>query len=438
MTVEFDITRLVFLASCGLLSIFYLFYVRPSLSGTSVLIGMILLFHGPAYYYYFEYFGPHQIFYFKILSVAPNIDVLSVLDLAISLGMLSLCLGIYICDRFLGQRKQDFDAALVRWSEASDPLDRSQQQRIIYLGWATVALMLPFVQLDGQLEKVAEYFFSDLDYYEKIALRQDGSGAGYIYRLLSSSFFPGIAVLVLAGHQMGYAKLKWLLMTLLVLVFLAKAAMLSKAPPITFIVQIIVAAMMARSLKLTKEKTFALGTVFLVASLFMVIVAVPHLQGLKRMFGFLFYRVFMVPNEVLLEYFAAIPSVLKHTWGAQFSWLAKITDASPLPPTYVLVSEVYRGTSASTSPAMFMADAWADFSWIGIVLVSAVCGIVFRLADYHLIVRVGRSPVSVAGLMLTHYAAFTAISTSFQTSLLTGGMYLILPLLLYFRQGRRI
>jgi hypothetical protein len=143
----------------------------------------------------------------------------------------------------------------------------------------------------------------------------------------------------------------------------------------------------------------------------------------------------MIANESLLEYFAAIPSIIDHSWGLQISWVAALLDEQVRLPTYWLVGEVHRGVLGSTTTAMFLGDAWGDFAWFGIVIASFVLGTLTRWIDIQLIVLRGRSVFTVAGLALGQYGVFVALSTSLQTALLTGGLLLVVPLVMMLSEG---
>ncbi len=173
-------------------------------------------------------------------------------------------------------------------------------------------------------------------------------------------------------------------------------------------------------------------------ALFVVVafVANPTLAGVGEVLEFLFYRVFMIVNEGLLEYFAAIPYVLPHTWGTQSSWVAALFQSEPQMATFWLVGEVHRGVSGSTTTVMFMGDAWVDFAWAGVVLVPVIAGLLLRWLDIQLIVRRGKTVVTIAGLALGHYGIFIALSTALQTAMVTGGLLFVLPLVALISGGQ--
>lgn len=418
-------------------TIFYLWRVGVHLGLTSVLLGLMLMFHGPAYLYYTRIWGPETEFFEQILSAAPGANVISALDVALGLTFLGVCLGVAMADLLCGVGKRHHKHAIDEWAASPVRMAPAMVARVKVLAVVGIAIMLALALIDSQLANVYHYAVSDLGEFEKIALRRDLGGSQiYLYNLLLASVFPFIAFCLLILKREGTRKIRWVLLVFIALVVVAKAATLSKAPLAILLLQLLTVEYMRRSLKLTFltiTKLFALSLgVFVV----MAFVANPMLDGVSEVLSFLFYRVFMIVNEGLVEYFAAIPYVLPHTWGTQSSWVAALFESEPQQAIYWLVGEVHRGVSGSTTTVMFMGDAWADFAWAGVVLVPVVAGLFLRWLDIQLIVRRGKTVATVAGLALGHYGIFIALSTALQTALVSGGLLFVLPLVVLISGGQ--
>jgi len=416
-----------------------------NLSLTSVLIALLLLFHGPAYLYYTRSYGPDTEFFEVIVSAAKGQDVLPALDIALALTFVFVCLGIAFADFASGLSRRRWQRSVRAWAQ-SQIAPRSWEIRRIGASCAVLAagLMLPFILIDGQVPKVLDYFTSDLGEFEKIALRREGGGSSfYLYNLLLSNVLPFAAfcALGLVFARVGISRAQAI--GFILLVAFGKAATLSKAPLAVFALQCAIAWLMLHRLTLSWKTIVGIST--LATSLFVVMswVANPTGDELLLVLDFLFYRVFMIVNEGLLEYFAAIPYVIDHSWGTQSSWIAALFQSEPRLPTYWLVGAVHRGELGSTTTVMFMGDAWADFAWFGVVVTAFLVGAFVRWIDIQLIVKRGKTVASVAGLALGHYGLFIAFSTSFQTALITGGLAFVVPLVHFVsdrraRQGRRV
>jgi oligosaccharide repeat unit polymerase len=413
--------------------------VGINLSLTSLLLSMMLLFHGPAYVYYTRWWGPETDFYDTILSATRGQGVLPTLDLALALTFLFVCIGIVVVDMLAHVSVRKWRSALSRWGEKTVSTSPSEAGRVILLSATlTISILLPFVIIDDQLPKVLNYFTSNLGEFEKIALRREGGGSDfYIYNLLLATLLPFISfcllvlVIIRAPHVRGWAFL------FIVLVALAKAATLSKAPLAVFALQCAVVWLMMRNLSLSWRTVIILALLATLLFVLMAFVANPSAEELLFVLQFLFYRVFMIVNEGLLEYFTAIPYVIDHSWGTQISWVGALFQSKPMLPTYWLVGEVHRGTLGSTTTVMFMGDAWADFAWVGVALTAFLAGAVVRWIDIQLIVKRGKTMASIAGLGLGHFGLFIALSTALQTALVTGGLAFVVPLVSVISAARR-
>ena len=423
-------TVFVFLASLSVSLAFYVRRVGFNLSGTSVLLGLLLALHGPAYLYYTRVWGPDTDFFDLILSAAPGEDVIGRLDIALAICFALVCLGIAAADRAHRVTPARLFQALREWSTTPmrcSPASRSML--VIVCSVMAVAVLLPFVAIDSQPSKVFEYVLSDLGELDKILLRREGGGSGvYLYNLLLSAVLPFFAYALLAACIQGRHGLTVLLVAFAGLVLMGKAATLSKAPPVVFLLQLFTVYWMTRSLRIDRSMALKLGGLTTGLFFFASVVANPTFEGAALVFEFLFYRVFMIVNEGLVEYFAAIPFVIPHSWGTQLSWVAGIFQSTPSLPTYWLVGEVHRGGLGSTTTVLFIGDAWADFAWAGVAGVSFLMGFVVRSIDIQLLTRRRKSVAVVAGLAAMHFGIFTALNTSFSTALVTGGLLFVVPL----------
>lgn len=419
---------LVVLAIVGM-SGFLVRHVGINLSATSVLLSLLLLLHGPAYLYYTRVWGPETDFFDRIMSAAPGEPVIASLDIALAVLFLCVCVGVKLTDLLTATTGRQMRLAISRWGAAPVVYSATDRTRLWGLVVASIIFMLPFVFIDQQLPKVLEYFTSNLGEVEKIALRREGGGSSvYVYNLLTSSFFPFVAFCIVAARGLGSRRDSVIFCVFFCLLVLSKAATLSKAPLAVLFVQLAVVFFMRRSLQVsTQTVTWLLG---LSAAAFMAMASVanPEVSGAAESIEFMFYRVFMIVNESLVEYFAAIPYAIDHSWGTQFSWIATLFQSEPRLPTFWLVGEVHRGEIGSTTTVMFIGDAWADFAWAGVVLSAFFAGLLARWIDIQLIVNRGKSVFSAAGLGLGHFGVFIALSTSLQTALITGGLLLVIPL----------
>lgn len=422
-------STLFFCLAFGLAALFHARRLGINLGLAPVLLGMLLVFHGPAYLYYTRVWGPGTDFYFQILEAAPGADVIGTLDVALGLLLLSVCAGIAFIDAGAGLSREDRVKALARWAESPVVVPDGAADRLRIAGWLAVAVLAAFALAENQVGRTLSYALADLGEFEKIALRRElGGSQFYLFNLLEANVFPFLAFCLVVLARIGTPRMNFLALCVIGLVLLAKLATLSKAPPAVFILQLLVLEAMRRSLRISPAAIGAL--VLAAAGLFTLtaFLANPTLGGIGDALDFLFYRTFMIVNEGLMEYFSAIPNVLPHTLGLENGALATLAGEQPLEPTYWVVGELHRGAFGSTTTVMFMGDAWAQFGWAGVIVAGLVAGALVRWLDIQLIMRRGKTVGTIAGLALGHYGIFVAHSTALQTALLTGGLLLVLPL----------
>jgi hypothetical protein len=99
----------------------------------------------------------------------------------------------------------------------------------------------------------------------------------------------------------------------------------------------------------------------------------------------------------------------------------------PYLPAYSIVAYIWYGTYDITSPSLFIADAWADFSYAGVIAYSLVAGAICRAIDLAFLSQ-GKSVTCVAVLTATSIGVLTLLTTALNIALLSGGL-LLAPLL---------
>jgi hypothetical protein len=297
--------------------------------------------------------------------------------------------------------------------------------------WFIVFGMLAVSIVDGQIGKILNYFDSSESELEKILLRvEKGATPYYLYNLLLSSIAPFLAMIALcaAMNRKRDYSLWFLATSLLGVVLLGKFGTLSKAPPVIFALQIVFLFVLLRGGSLSFGTTMGM---FLIAAIlfgFIVNATIPDIDSIAILI-FLYYRVFDIPNEVLLEYFAAIPQSLSHGYGAGiFPFLRGGSDSHYI-PAMSSVAELSRSSFISTSNSLFIGDAWAEFGWIGVALFSFIAGVLLFSYD-RFAFRGGRNDEAACLVAGGAYGVVTLMSTALNTALITGGL-LILPILSY-------
>jgi hypothetical protein len=113
-------------------------------------------------------------------------------------------------------------------------------------------------------------------------------------------------------------------------------------------------------------------------------------------------------------------------WGANLRPVATLMGI-PYTPAFSIVAYTWYGSYDVTSPALFIADAWTDFSYAGVILYSLIAGAVCRSIDAIFLVR-GKTVVAIAGLGATFIGIFALLTTALNIALFSGGL-LLAPIL---------
>jgi hypothetical protein len=429
-------------AAAMLVAALYLFFrLRPFLTTTTMLLGSLLLIYGPAYLSFMQSSGEdvmpikwmigdisrvNPIFSAIKARVADFDGVVIAMNFAIALMYVGIIVGIETVDRLVPRRIEALRIALANWN--SQTLRDDVGGVGILLGAVSILILfLLFVSFRENHIGTIKGFLSAAE-GDRIAYRfRHGGSPNYLYGVILGTIAP---MLVIWGLLAGWLKRSWGLFSLAFLLLLAiaigKSESLSKAPPAFFLLQLIVAITLIFTNRLTLRSTVgAVGAVLLV--LYSVVrVAVTYLAGASALI-FIYTRVFEVPSQALFENFAVFPALHPHTWGANIRPIAALMGVN-YTPSFTIVAQIWQHITNETSvPALFIADAWTDFSYAGVIVFSLFAGAFCRLIDAMFLVH-GKTVVAIAVLGATFIGVFTLLFTALNIALVSGGL-LLAPLL---------
>jgi hypothetical protein len=387
--------------------------------------------------------GPHPIFA-TIKSKVSDFDaVVAAMNFSIALMYVGIIAGIEAVDRFFPKRIATMRAAATNWNAQTLQDDIGNHRILLIVIWALVAFMLFISITENHIGTIWNFLSIKGDDEYNLArnmFRLHFAGSpDYLYRLILGAVAP---MFVIWGFLAGWLNKSWPLLLAAFLLFIAtmigKSDTLSKAPPAFFLIQLLVAALLVFTNRITWRSALggacAVGLVLYAVT--RLIMTIP--QGIAGL-EFIYFRVFEVENEALLENFATFPFMHPHMWGTNIRPIAMLMGLD-FNPSYNIVANTWSGTGDTTSPALFIADAWADFSYAGVIVYSLIAGAVCRSVDAIFLVR-GKTVVGVAMLGATFLGVFTLLVTALNTALLSGGL-LLAPILAgllvvttrYFRQ----
>jgi hypothetical protein len=424
----------------------YLFFrLRLYLTTTTMLVGALLLIYGPAFLAYTLFSGEYaglirhlsgtatvaNPLWTVIRGKVEDFDAIVVaMNFSIALMYASVIAGIEIVDRLIPKRIAALRTALTSWN-AQALRDDLVDSRILFGVISSVALFMFFVSFsENHITTIKDFWSASAPDGARNAIRLHHSGsASYSYRVILGAIAP---MFVIWGVLASWLNRSWWLLFSSILLFLTvvigKLDTLSKAPPAFFLIQLMVAALLTFTNRITWRN--ALAGACVVALVFYVvtrlIVASP--EGIATL-EFVYSRVFEVESETLLENFAAFPFMHPFMLGANIRPFAILRGLDYM-PAFSIVAQIWHGTYDVTSPSLFIADAWADFSYAGVIVFSLIAGAVCRSIDAIFLVQ-GKTVVGVAVLGAAFFGVFNLLVTALSIAFISGGL-LLAPVLAGF------
>ncbi|MGH3427163.1 MAG: hypothetical protein ACRDQZ_06300, partial [Mycobacteriales bacterium] len=251
----------------------------------------------------------------------------------------------------------------------------------VFLGFGKPAQLLAFAAIDSAKEK-AKY---------RLELGPQG---GYLYQTLLASIAPFLSFLLLTKARVG--RHRYLLavgVLLVVVIFAGKLGVFQKVPWLIYLLQLMIIYQLRKSLEFGLLRILIFALVLVGGTFLAVMAAIPQLDTVGIL-SFLVYRFFEVNNEVIYETFYVYPTYLPHTWGMNIGLLHSIFGSGDLVSAHTQVANFF-GAIGATFDAFFVADAWVDFGYGGVLAMSLLVGFAVKMVDLY-VTSLGKSPLAVA------------------------------------------
>ncbi|HLZ03192.1 MAG TPA: hypothetical protein VKR55_13725 [Bradyrhizobium sp.] len=414
----------------------YLFLrLRPLVTTASMLLISLLLVYGPAVLSFTLSSGEHA-FLLRLLGMhvmprfalppirekVPDIDaVIVAVNFAVAVMYLGIMAGIELVNRLVPARAAAAEAAVRGWD--AQPLhDELHDHRLLLAAIVVLFLFMITISISEHHVRTIQDFFAIKadDAARNLFRAKFGGSPNYAYRVVLGAVAP---MFVIWGLLAGWVKRSWPLLlatTLLLLVtMLGKMENLARAPEAFFLIQLLLAALLMLTNRLS-GRTLLLGA----AVVAVVIYATTRLviSEDQSILEVAYARVFEVENETLLQNFAVFPHLHPFMWGTNIRPIA-ILMGVPYVPSFSLVAMTWTGDPNVTAPTLFIADAWADFAYAGVFVYSIVAGLICRAIDLSFLAK-GKSVAAIAVLGATFWGVLTLITTALNIALFSGGLLL--------------
>jgi hypothetical protein len=432
----------------------YLFLrVRLFITTTTMLIGSLLLIYGPATLSYTLSSGesaflihrltgvagqPHEIFGLIKARVSDFDGAVIAMNFSIALMYAGIIAGIELVNRIAPARAAATETAISNWNKQTLQDDIGSHRVLLVVISALVLFML-YVSISEHHIATISKFFSIRDNAARDLFRLNfADSPNYLYRLVLSAVAP---MFVIWGLWSAISNRSWLLLLAASLLFaitlIGKIELLSKAPPVFFLVQMMLAALLTFTNRMSWKLVLLGGLSVFIAVYVTTRLVVVFPAGMSPL-AFVYSRVFEVESQTLLEYFATFPYIYPHTWGANIAPIAALKGV-PFVPGYSLVAYTWFGSHDITNPSVFIADAWAAYGYAGVILFSMAAGAICRSIDIAFLAP-GKSVVGIAVLAATFAGVLMLMTKALNTALLSGGLLLspILAAILLIATRRQI
>jgi hypothetical protein len=310
--------------------------------------------------------------------------------------------------------------------------DRSQTDQLLAVLGAFMAIFILGVFFAYGKPGQIQTWLSITDAHDKLKYRIElGAQGGYLYQTLVASVAPFVAFLLLSKARLGgRVYLRVIGMLLCVAVLFGKAGSFEKMPWLLFLLQLLIVSQAAKSLEVNLRRILLL-TVVLVGGAAGATALALSSDG-TGVFEFLVYRLLEVNNEVIYQTFYVYPQHLPHTWGLNIGLVHSIIGSGQLTSAHTQVANFF-GAFGATFDAFYIADAWVDFAYPGVALMSIIVGFLVKSVDIF-VVGQGKTPMALALIGSGMYGLYQLQVTSAFTAFLSGGLISI-PLLVMLSEG---
>jgi hypothetical protein len=275
--------------------------------------------------------------------------------------------------------------------------------------------LIRFIQLQGRTDDVA------------IFRGTMGGSRLYLYNLYLSAVAPFLAMLLLlrpAPRQFVYT---WLRRVFIVATMIGKATLFNRSALGLFVVELLVVKALLRDNRVSVRRV-ASGVLLV---LLIVLPAFYHYRpDIASIVSYFFDRISTSLYYGMIPYFETYPDLVPHAMGRNIRVInAIVYGGEPYYSPMVAFAQA-AGQYFGVFNAGFVAEAWADFGYVGVLVTSLILGVVAALADLVIFGDGVKTPESAAVAVCVVYGVLQVSATAAQTAMFSGGFALI-PLLAF-------
>lgn len=292
---------------------------------------------------------------------------------------------------------------------------------LVFMLWIAVTEhqignVIRFIRLQGQTDDVA------------IFRGTIGGSRLYLYNLFLAGVAPFLSLLLLlrpAPRLKAYTLLRY---AFIGATLLGKIALFTRSSAALFLAELLVVKTLLKDNRITPKRV-ASGVLLV---LVLVLPAFYHYRNdINAIVSYFFDRISLALYYGMIPYFEYFPDVVPHAMGRNIRVINLLWYHGEEYLPAMLVFAQAAGNYYGSYNAAFVAEAWADYSYPGVVVMSAVLGVAAALADLTIFSDGVKTREAAAILVCVVYGVLQASGTPAQTAMLSGGFALV-PLLAAF------
>src|ERR1700680_2877635 len=337
---------------------------------------------------FFVLYGVGNIIYFLGADTVP--DARRAVTESLILMWAGLIVGIELARGFAPGLVQLFDRVTRSWSTAALTDQGRGDQLLAALGVLVALFILAvFFAFDKPAQLLTFLALASAKEKQKYRLELGPQG-GYVYQMLIASIAPFLSFLLLtkaAVHRHLYFYGAALLLG--IAVFAAKLGTFQKVPWLGYLLPLLIWWQVRKRLEFGAGRMVVFLLVMVAGTFGGTPLALPGLN-VAGVFEFLVYRFFEVNNEVIYQTFYVYPTYLPHTWGMNIGLLHSLFGSGDLVSAHTEVAKFF-GAEGATFDAFFVADAWVDFGYGGVLAMAVLVGYVVKTVDLY-VMSLGKTP----------------------------------------------
>jgi hypothetical protein len=404
------------------------------IGATFCFLGFVVLFHVFAYPYYVYVWSDEFEFGLLPALADDSRELVPNVTLAMSVCYLGIMVGCYLGLALFGSgvRGRTRRGGLAGRGFLSEPA----LKRLLGTAFAMeivmcVMLLAQYVWVASPID-LYNYYLSDLDSAARVAIRRNSNLSVYVYAVLHLTVIPFVLFVLLAeAYDRASPQLKWRAVRLGGWLLLVKLSTFTKAGPALLLAQVIMclALLKGDTLRFGPRHVISVALALVVILGFVFAVREESVPATRLAFDFA-YRMWMIPNEVIFEYFHAVPQYIPFGYGTGMSFvrgiLGDVAGTGLDLPTHTLVASVYRADYTTVVNSFFVAEAWAQYGWVGVGVLSIVAGLFVRWYDRRTMIAKAHS-VKLGMIVFAIGGTYALSTAAVTTAMVTGGL-LVVPL----------